>query len=219
MARPRESLDLPGILARVRERLESLNMSAHAASTLAKKPDAIRNLERAIKKNTGRAGISTATIRALATVLETTPAWLLDGTGHDEASAADRLTRAPLISWVSAGNIASPDAVSDIESAPKVFAADLPHGSWIALRVVGASMDRISPPDSIILVNMDETRRVPNACYVIAGVDGEATYKRYRTNPERFEPVSTLDTFDTIFLGENVNPRIVGRVRRTVLDL
>ncbi len=186
---------------------------------LAGKPDAIRNLERAIEKNTGRSGISTATIKALAPVLETTPAWLLDGTGPDEATAADRLTSVPLISWVSAGDIKSPDAVSEIESAPKVFAADLPRGRWIALRVVGASMDRISPPDSIILVNMAETRRIPNACYVIAGVDGEATYKRYRTNPERFEPVSTFDSFETIFLGENVNPRIVGRVRRTVLDL
>lgn len=53
---------------------------------------------------------------------------------------------APLISWVSAGRLLKPDSVSTIEDAPRVAAPDLdPRGEWIALRVEGDSMDRISP--------------------------------------------------------------------------
>lgn len=218
MARASQRFDLVGILARINQRLEDVGLSEHAASKQAGKPDAIRNLRRAIESG-GRAGISTATISALAEVLGATPAWLLDGTGPNEASTAERLTAVPLISWVSAGDLSTPEAVEEMNSAPKVYAEDLPSGDWIALRVVGDSMDRISPPESVIFVNRGETRRVPNACYVIAGVDGESTYKRYRTDPERFEPVSTNLSLEPIYLSDTVQPRIIGRVRRTVLDM
>ena len=73
-------MELEDILARVESRLEALGLSAHAASLAAKKPDAIRNLKRAVK-NGDRRGITTETLAALAPVLKTSAAWLLEGVG------------------------------------------------------------------------------------------------------------------------------------------
>jgi phage repressor protein C with HTH and peptisase S24 domain len=77
-------MELEDVLARVESRLAALGLSAHAASKAAKKPDAIRNLRRAVK-NGDRRGITTETLVALAPVLKTTAAWLLEGVG-DPAS-------------------------------------------------------------------------------------------------------------------------------------
>lgn len=139
-----------------------------------------------------------------------TASWLLTGEG-------DGLGGVPLVSWVSAGEMVTPDAFVDLADASRIQAPDLPRGNWIALRVVGDSMDRISPPESIIFVNRDDKRLVANACYVFADMDGEATYKRYRPAPDRIEPVST-NTAHEIQYPERM-PAIIGRVRRTLLDM
>jgi SOS-response transcriptional repressor LexA len=139
--------------------------------------------------------------------------WLLTGEGEGGVGV-------PLISWVSAGRLVTGDTVEDLASVPRVQASDLPKGDWFALRVDGDSMDRISPPESIIFVNRRDKRLIPNACYVIADADGGATYKRYRPGPpRRFEPVSVNPSHDPIFLDDDHVPVILGRVRRTVLDM
>lgn len=120
----------------------------------------------------------------------------------------------PLVAWVSAGAMLAADIADDVLG--QVRAADLPSGDWIALRVEGDSMDRISPPKSIILVDRKRRALVPNACYVIEDGDGNATYKRYRPNPDRFEAVSSRD-HPTLY--PDNTPRVVGRVMRTFLDL
>ncbi|HYP57944.1 MAG TPA: S24 family peptidase [Beijerinckia sp.] len=73
-------MDLEDVLFRIESRLTALGLSAHAASLAAKKPDAIRNLKRAVK-NGDRRGITTETLISLAPVLKTTAAWLLEGVG------------------------------------------------------------------------------------------------------------------------------------------
>jgi phage repressor protein C with HTH and peptisase S24 domain len=88
---------------------------------------------------------------------------------------------------------------------------------WIALRVDGDSMDRISPPGSIIIVNTNDKKLVPNACYVIADSDSNVTYKRYRSNPARFEPVSTNPRHEPIF--PDGEPEIIGRVKKSIIDM
>ena len=133
-----------------------------------------------------------------------------------EDGAASAAT-VPLISWVSAGALSVPREVIDAENARMVQVADLPSGSWFALAVDGDSMDRISPPGSVILVNRRDKRLVPNACYIIDDGDGGATYKRYRTNPMRFEPVSTNAAHEPIYPDQE--PKIIGRVKRTILDM
>ncbi len=74
-------MDLEDVLTRIETRLDALGLSAHAASLAARKPDAIRNLKRAVKSG-DRRGITTETLSALAPVLQTTAAWLLSGTGE-----------------------------------------------------------------------------------------------------------------------------------------
>ena len=100
----------------------------------------------------------------------------------------------------------------------EIDASDLdPKGQWIALRVQGDSMDRISPPGSVIFVNLRDKRLVTNACYIITNGDGEATYKRFRANPPRFEPVSTNPAHEPIF--PDGEPAVIGRVRRSFIDM
>lgn len=139
-----------------------------------------------------------------------TAAWLLTGEG-------DGLGGVPLVSWVSAGEMIAPDTVTDLSEAKRIPAPDLPKGSWIALRVMGDSMDRISPPESIIFVNRDDKRLVANACYVFADADGGATYKRFRPDPDRLEPVSTNPQHEVHY--PDRIPPIIGRVRKTMLEM
>lgn len=124
----------------------------------------------------------------------------------------------PLVSWVAAGQLASADAVVDTEDCERIAVPGLdPKGDWIALEVQGDSMDRISPPESIIIVNRKDRKLVPNACYVIGDGEGGATYKRFRSSPMRFEPVSTNPGHEPIF--PDNTPKIVGRVRLSLLRM
>jgi hypothetical protein len=74
---------LDRVLARIEARLAVVERSANAVSKEAGRPDAIRNLRRAVK-NGDRSGVSTATIGALAGPLRTTAAWLLEASGPEE---------------------------------------------------------------------------------------------------------------------------------------
>jgi SOS-response transcriptional repressor LexA len=124
----------------------------------------------------------------------------------------------PVISWVSATKLTLNDPVENIEDAPKIVMPGLdPKGDWIALRVDGDSMNKISPPDSIIFVNRKDKRLVPNALYVIATDEGEATYKRYRDG--KFSPVSTNKSHKSLKLKPGHSPKIIGRVRRSLLSM
>lgn len=75
-------MELEGILRRIEQRLSATGQTANAASKAARRPDAIRNLRRAIAK--GRKGISTDTLSALAPVLKTSVAWLMEAEGPEE---------------------------------------------------------------------------------------------------------------------------------------
>lgn len=122
----------------------------------------------------------------------------------------------PHLAWVNAGAMMREDVSDEAIGALRV--ADLAaSGDWIALNVIGDSMDRISPPESVIFVDRKDKYLVPNACYVIADDEGNATYKRYRSGPMRFEPVSTNPAHEPIF--PDNDPIIVGRVRRSVINM
>lgn len=124
----------------------------------------------------------------------------------------------PLISMVSAGKLFQNPSIQALDEAVQHIHTDgLPNGDWVALRVEGSSMDRISPPDSIIFVNRRDKRLVPNGCYVIEDHEEGATYKRFRPDPMRFEPVTFTEGHKTLF--PDNEPRVLGRVRRSRLDL
>lgn len=82
-------MNLEEVLRRVEQRLQIVGLTAHAASKQAKKVDAIRNLQRAVKgEGPSRHGVNAATIEALAPVLRTTASWLLEGAGAEETDPA-----------------------------------------------------------------------------------------------------------------------------------
>lgn len=201
---------------RINERLQQLGKTPRAASIEAGGgPDLIRNISRGRSK-----APRGKTLTGLAEVLGVSVEWLMTGNGEvappDNKIFTTNKLKVPLLSWVSAGTMAFPD-VSE-ETIGTVEETGLsPNGDWIALRVVGDSMDRISPPDSIIFVDRKDKVLVPNACYVISNGDGEATYKRFRPNPMRFEPVSTNPNHETIY--PQREPLIVGRVKKSIIDM
>lgn len=198
------------IALRIEGRLEALGLSASAASVRAGLSRyAISNIQK--NPNSVPRG---QTLLQLAQALETTPEYLLSGQGEAFEFAQSR--KVPILAWVSAGALARDETQQ--EAIGQAIAQDLdPKGHWIALRVEGDSMDRISPPGSLIFVNLNDKRLVTNACYIITNGDGEATYKRFRASPPRFEPVSTNPAHEPIF--PDHDPAVVGRVRRSQIDM
>jgi hypothetical protein len=75
---------LRDVLRRVELRLQAVKLTPNAASKKAGVPDAIRNMRRAVEE--GREGVSTATLEALAPVLQTTAGYLIDGSGEEATS-------------------------------------------------------------------------------------------------------------------------------------
>lgn len=95
---------LEDVVARVKSRLQALGLSAQAASKAAGlSPDAIRNMERAVKEGK-RQGVSTRTVTALAPVLHTTSGWLLEGQGDEDAGVTTDTV--PVVGYVGAGALA-----------------------------------------------------------------------------------------------------------------
>lgn len=122
----------------------------------------------------------------------------------------------PLYSWVSAGQLATPEAVVEPEDTVEV--SGLPNGRYFATRVVGDSMDRYSPEGSIIIVNMNDTDPVHGRAYVF-NHRGETTYKLFKA-----KPVVRLSPHTTNLNHEDIYPQegrwfVVGRVVRSILDL
>jgi SOS-response transcriptional repressor LexA len=192
---------------------------ARAAAGFASPTEAARAYPRQLNVNTlishenGNRPLSRKAAAKYADLFDTAAGWLLYG---EKADAQTGEVDVPLLSMISAGDLMRDDVADEALGHIKV--SDLPVGDWIALRVVGDSMDRISPPESIILVNRRDKRLVPNRPYVIADEHGNATYKRYRPGPPmRFEPVSTNPKHEPIFPQQE--PVIVGRVKRSMIDM
>lgn len=180
------TMDLPGILERIEARLKVKNLSADAASKLAGKPDAIRNIKRAIKTGK-RQGVSTATIRALAVTLECSPAWLL---GEEDVSQEGFYRPPPEIlgrrdlkvfSAVEGGPGEISWGEEPIEVVPRPwYVANAPEA--FALHVTGESMLPVIRPGQIVVVN-PALAPVPNELAVyIHDRNGEfkATLKEHR---------------------------------------
>lgn len=167
----------------------------------------------------GTRGIVRA-VKSYARAYRVSEGWLLTGEGAGPGETAQEVatvTDVPRISWVSAGQLDDQPAVDDFSEFPTVAAIDLPDGQWIALEVEGNSMNKISPPGSIIFVNLRDKRLAPNALYVVADETGAATYKRYRPNDDPpFQPASYDDVQPPNFQGA---VHVVGRVRRSIIEM
>jgi len=126
-------------------------------------------------------------------------------------------TPVPLVSWVSAGKLRASHPVYETDILRVVHVANLPTGNWMALEVDGDSMNRIAPPGAIIVVNRNDDRLIDSKFYVFGNDSGEATFKRYRSNPERLQPFSTNPDHETHYLEEEM--KVVGRVHQVLTYL
>lgn len=158
-------------------------------------------------------------LKELSIALNVNEDWLLKGREPKERlsePAATKFIDVPIVAPVSAGVLMSPGVTDEKIGTVSLGGLD-PRGDWIAMKVEGDSMDRISPPGSVILINRKERRLVPNGCFVVSDGEDGVTYKRFRPSPDRLEPVSTNPSHEPVFY-EN-EPTVIGRVRKTILDM
>ncbi len=141
-------MELEDVLFRIESRLKAVGLSAHAASLAARRPDAIRNLKRAVKNN-DRRGITTETLIALAPVLKTTAAWLLEGVGEQTPG---NINSVQVVGRIGAGAEIQPE----FEQIPPegLYEIEVPFpvsADAIAFQIEGDSMwPRYDPGDVII---------------------------------------------------------------------
>lgn len=153
-------MELQDILSRIERRLKAVKLTPDAASRAAGKPDAIRNIKRAVRDG-ARTGVSTDTIRALAPVLKTSASWLLEGDEPDVRSedVAAGLDHAPaptvkVKGYVGAGSVAHFYALSD-EDFEEVPAPADATDQTVAVEIKGSSW---GPRMNTWLVFYDDVR-------------------------------------------------------------
>lgn len=208
---------LDQIVSRVKRRLDALGISEHAAETRSGAPvGTIRNWRRGAMPRI-------ETLKVIAPALGTTPQWLAYQAGPEDDKEAGRFIiprLIPKISWVSAGSFATTETILPTDDFPTIEVTGLDEDDdYAALDVDGDSMDRISPPGSVIILSLRRKRLITNGCYVIQDGEGGATYKRYRQSPDRFEPVSTNPIHEPMFPQNGSIPPIFGRVIRSYIDM
>lgn len=137
---------------------------------------------------------------------------------HLVAPESEVLAYLPLISWVSAGELVNAESQIPIEDVPLLAFGDLGPGEFFALKVEGDSMDRISPDGSVIVVNKSDRELINGRCYIFS-IKGETTYKRWHADPAYLEPDSTNPAHKPQFIKRNKDLEVIGRVRRSVIDL
>lgn len=138
--------------------------------------------------------------------------------GIEDGGRRPAAIRVPILSIVSAGRLRESEPVP-MDGAPTIPVADLPPGDYFALRVQGDSMNRVSPDGSLIIVDHADREMIAGRFYVFS-IRGEATYKMWRPYPvPRLSYYSWNETDDAIFFRPDEDMHVVGRVKRTMLDL
>jgi SOS-response transcriptional repressor LexA len=201
---------------KVERRLRELNMGAVEAAQSV--PGLERNYIRDLVEGKKRS-FSQAKAPLVAQALHWSLAEL-QGQMRDSDVVATTTARVPLLDKVAAGKLRSSTSQIPVEDVPLLAFADLGRGDFFALTVEGDSMDRISPDGSVIVVNQADRTLVSGKPYVISR-RGEASFKLWRSDPPRFAPYSTNPSHEPIFVKTKAEAEkmIVGRVKRTVLDL
>lgn len=228
-------MNLKQILQRIEDRLSALGMSASAASKKAGKPDAIRNLKRAVESGGGRQGISTETLFKLAEVLETTPTYLIEGIHESEGnrSTARSITSpilevdvragaggggVPVEYWEAdaAGNNIPVEGIRSEWHLPPEITGQLLKAQPQHLRifeVVGDSMEpRLHEGDRVFI---DTRYRFPSPEGIFALWDGYGVViKRLEivrgSDPLRYRIISANESYTTYEATED-EARIIGR--------
>lgn len=75
--------------------------------------------------------------------------------------------------------------------------------SVFGIEVCGDSMDLLIEDGGLILVDAGQKELAPGGVYLIANSRGEATVKRYRRDPARFEPCSSNRAHQPFLISED----------------
>ncbi|MBR0868909.1 hypothetical protein JQ633_00955 [Bradyrhizobium tropiciagri] len=202
---------------RVERRLREIGLGAVEAAQ--RVPGLERNYIRDLLDERKR-GFTQAKLPLVAEALEWTVQEVLGSAAPKKERAAPKMQTVPLLDTVAAGKLRAPSSQIPVEDVPLLAFADLGRGDFFALTVEGDSMDRISPDGSTIVVNQADRTLVSGKPYVISQ-RGEASFKLWRADPPRFAPYSTNPSHEPVFVKtkEDAERMVVGRVKRTVLDL
>ena len=80
-----------------------------------------------------------------------------------------------------------------------------------AIEIKGDSMDKLVQEGEFVVCDPDEVQLYNDRVYLIENDEHETQVKLYRANPARFEPMSSNETHQPLFVGQN-HVRIIGRV-------
>lgn len=164
--------------------------------------------------------------KKLAPLLDTTPDVLLLVSGREiiqdrPTKGQKRVISVPLLDTITAGKLKAPSSQIPVEDVPLLAFADLGRGDWFALKLEqdADSMDRLSPPGSVLVVNKADRELRHGRCYIFS-VEGETTYKMWQDgDPAYMAPFSTNPLHKPVFIRRKRDFDVIGRVKRTVLDL
>ncbi len=129
-----------------------------------------------------------------------------------------KITLVPLLDRITAGRLRSPASQMPVEEVPLLAFADLGRGEFFALTVEGDSMDRYSPEGSTIIVNRSDRTLVNGRCYVFS-LRGETTYKMWQSGENPHLATFSTNPFHKPIFFNKRDLGVIGRVKRTLLDL
>ncbi|HEX8413430.1 MAG TPA: S24 family peptidase [Sphingomicrobium sp.] len=120
----------------------------------------------------------------------------------------------PIIGMAGAGNWAAAleDPGNDVLNVPMQIGA----GGRFVVEVFGESMNLLLPPGSYAVIDPDDRELYVGKLYLLQSHEGEATIKRYRADPARFEPVSDNSEFQPFGI-HDFEFRVIGRVTAGML--
>lgn len=108
-----------------------------------------------------------------------------------------KVRQVPIIGQVQAGSWREA-----IENPEDTMTAPTDGRNVFGLRVQGNSMDAVAGPGAIVLVDPDRLSLRDGRYYVIMNGEGETTFKQYRADPARLEPLSSDPSHRAIDLGQ-----------------
>jgi SOS-response transcriptional repressor LexA len=139
---------------------------------------------------------------------------------HDEYARLSNLLRGstkprtleiPIIGLSGAGQwVEAIEQTDNFLTLPSVIGSNELRASF-AVEVVGDSMDQIMPEGTFAVIDTGQVDLFSSACYLLMNPEGEATIKRYRSDPARFEPVSSNPEYKPFNVG-TTDFRVIGRV-------
>ena len=147
-------------------------------------------------------GLTFAMLTRLSGILGVKPIEIL----HTAEGAAQAIVNVPMLGRV------VPSAYKEALNDPDGFIPVPGAGpNAFALKPESDSMDMLVAPDAVVVVDPDDVELQDGKVYAVENSDGENAFKRFRTDPLRFEPVSSNPSQTSILLGQELL-RVIGRV-------